>query len=156
MLEKGFIAEETLSRDISKFLKERGYEGNMEIKSNEGRKILQKMSEESLVVPAKQRIEGAVLHTWKLNRDSLKYFVISRLRKAIEKLEARLRFEEENVIYVCPTCGRRYTFDDAYANEFTCRYDRTLLVEANKDEFIRAIKDAISVLQAFLKKVERT
>lgn len=113
------------------------------------------MSEESLVVPAKRRIEGVVLHTWKLNHDSLRYFVISRLRKSIEKLEARLRFEEENLIYECPVCNRRYTFDEAYANEFACRYDSALLKEANKDEFVQAIRDAITVLRAFLKKIER-
>lgn len=129
----GYVAEETLTRDTG-------------VKSNEGRKILQKMSEEAIIVPGKLRTKDSTLHTWVLNKVALKSFVLNRLRKAREKLEARLNFERENIIYECPVCGRRYSFDEAYLNDFKCINEGADLLESNNEEIISFLKSKIAEL----------
>lgn len=142
LVQKGYIAEETVTRDV-------------EVKSNEARRILQRMSEEAIVTPGKMRVGNEVHHIWRLDYNALKYVVLSRLRKARDKLEQRLKYEQEEAVYECPTCGRRYSFDDAYANEFYCRVDQTPLVEANKDELIEAIKTTITLLDKLIEILEK-
>jgi len=142
MLEKGYVAEELLTRDTG-------------IKSNEGRKILQKMSEENIVVPGKLRTPNGVLHIWRLNKPAFKSAILMRLRKAREKLEARLAFERSNILYECPRCGKKYTLDEAYVNDFTCPSDGETLIEANTSDDIKRLQEAIGRLEYVIKKLER-
>uniref|UniRef100_A0A7C2BMA2 Transcription factor E n=1 Tax=Thermosphaera aggregans TaxID=54254 RepID=A0A7C2BMA2_9CREN len=134
MLENnGYVAEETLTKDTG-------------IKSNEGRKVLQKMSEEAIIVPGKLKKGDATLHTWVLNKVALKSFVLNRLKKAREKLEARLSYERDNIIYECPVCGRRYSFEEAYLNDFKCVNEGADLLESNNDEIISFLQSKIKEL----------
>jgi transcription initiation factor TFIIE subunit alpha len=134
MLENnGYVAEETLTKDTG-------------IKSNEGRRVLQKMSEEAIIVPGKLKTEDSTLHIWVLNRVALKSFVLNRLKKAREKLEARLNYERDNIIYECPVCGRRYSFEEAYLNDFKCVNEGADLLEANNDEVISLLESKIKEL----------
>ncbi|ADV65550.1 transcription factor TFIIE [Desulfurococcus mucosus] len=142
MLEHGYVAEELLTRDTG-------------IKSNEGRRILQKMSEENIVVPGKLRTGDGVLHIWRLNKPGLRSAVLMRLRKAREKLAARLSFEAGNIVYECPRCGKRYTLDEAYVNDFICPSDGEVLVESNKGEAVRVLQESISRIDALIRRLER-
>ena len=138
----GYVAEENLASDTG-------------IRSNEGRRILQKISEEALVVPDKLRVENAVLHVWKLNSSAVKTFLLNRLRKAREKLEILLKSVQENAIYECPKCGRKYTLEVAYAQDFTCPNDREVLVEVPTRDLTRVINDIIKKLDNAINKLEQ-
>lgn len=129
----GYVAEETLTKDTG-------------VKSNEGRRILQKMSEEAIVVPGKLKTKDSTLHIWVLNRVAFKSFILNRLKKARERLEARLIFERENIIYECPACGRRYSFDEAYLNDFKCMNDGADLLESNNEEILSLLEAKIKQL----------
>lgn len=142
IIEHGYVAEELLTHDTG-------------IKSNEGRKILQKMSEENIVIPGKLRTQEGVLHIWRLNPPALKNLLLQRLRKTREKLVLRLNFEEENILYECPQCGRRYTLDEAYANDYVCPVDGEVLVEADKSKTVEVLKELISKVDNLIKRLER-
>ncbi|MEM4020547.1 MAG: transcription factor TFIIE [Desulfurococcaceae archaeon] len=136
-----YIAEETISKEIG-------------IKSNEGRKILQKLSEEAIVVPDKLRDGEIILHIWRLNKPALKTFVLNRLRRAKEKLEIRLKHELEDITYECGKCGRRYTFEEAYLNNFTCPYDNEILTETQREHVKKLLESAILGINLLIKKLD--
>jgi len=143
LAENEYVAEETLSQ-------------NTNIKSNEGRRILQYLSDEAIVIPDKVRVGGNVLHVWRLNKSALTAFVLKKLKKAREKLDLRMRFESKNTIYKCPKCKKIYTLEDAFVNDFYCHHDGSLLVEElDKDKHIKVLTDAIEKLDYLIKKIEQ-
>lgn len=142
IIENGFVAEETLSNDTG-------------IKSNEGRRILQRMSDEALVIPDKLRTENGVLHVWKLNEPALKTFLMNRLKKTKENLELLLKYSQENSIYECPRCGRLFTLSNIYAMDFTCPHDGEVLVEVDGQKYSRVIEALLRRINAIINQLER-
>jgi transcription initiation factor TFIIE subunit alpha len=144
LLENGYIAEERIANTL-------------DIRSNEARKMLQKLSDEAVVVPNRLKDEetGDLLHTWKLNRAALKSFVLNRLRKTRERLEILLKYEEQGALYICKSCSRRFLVDEAYAYSFQCPYDNDVLVEANNPAIIEKLREAIRRLDKVISMVER-
>ena len=137
-----YLAEETISDDIG-------------IRSNEARKILQKMSDEALVIPDKLKVENNVLHIWKLNKPAIKTFVLNRFKKTKEKLEILLRRELENIIYECQVCKKRFVIDEAYTYSFQCPYDGSILLEKNDKALIEKTKTIISKIDRTISMLER-
>lgn len=142
LLENGYIAEEKIVN-------------NVEIRSNEARKILQKLSDEAIVTPDKIREGNEILHVWRLNKPALRTFIMNRLKKTREKLEALLKYEAEGTIYECKTCKRRFLVDEAYANGFQCPYDKDILVEVNNPAASSNISELIKKIDNILLKIER-
>lgn len=144
LVSKGYIAEERIATSI-------------DVRSNEARKILQRLSDEALVVPDRLRDEetGEVLHIWRLNNTALKSFILNRLRKTREKLELLLKYESEGSIYICRTCNRRFYIDEAYAYGFQCPHDNDVLVEANNPTTIANLKESIRKINTLISMIER-
>lgn len=142
IVRNGYVAEETLSNDIG-------------IKSNEGRKILQKMSEEAIVVPDKLRTENGVLHIWRLNKPALKSFLLNRLKKARDNLDILLKYGLENFLYECPKCKRVFTPDTAYTSDYTCPHDGETLVELDINNSVSTIEKLVRRLNNIISKLER-
>jgi transcription initiation factor TFIIE subunit alpha len=133
----GLIIEETAGKDLN-------------TKSNIVRKILQKLSDEAVVVPVKVKDKDKVLHGWVLNREALANFIVSRLRKSKEKLSTRIRELEENTFYICPTCHRRFRYDEALINDFHCPNDNSLLMEVDKDSELAFLREKLKSLDKLL------
>lgn len=142
LLENSYIAEEKIVN-------------NVEIRSNEARKILQRLSDEAIVTPDKIREGSEILHIWRLNKPALKTFIVNRLKKTREKLEALLKYEVEGTIYECKTCKRRFLVDEAYASGFQCPYDKDILVEVNNPAASSNINELIKKINNILLKIER-
>jgi transcription initiation factor TFIIE subunit alpha len=141
MVEKnGVVAEETLGRELG-------------IKSNEARKIVQRLADEAIVRHRTGRIGDKTYHLWILNTDQLEGILIARLRKTREKLVARLNYEKSNTFLICPTCGRRYTLDEAFDNDFKCPFDNTQLVEYDNSAEIRFLEEKIREIDEELRKI---
>jgi len=136
----GSAPEETIGRDAG-------------VKSNEARKILQKLGNEALLTCRGRKVGDKVLHFWTINWEQVDGVLINRLKKTRRKLEILLKYMEENVIYECPSCGRRYTLDTAIDNDYQCPYDNTLLVESNKEEIISFLKNKIMEIDRELNKL---
>jgi Transcription initiation factor IIE, alpha subunit len=143
LLENEYIAEEKIVN-------------NVEVRSNEARKILQKLSDEAIVIPDKVRSGSEILHVWRLNKPALRTFIVNRLKKTREKLEALLKYENEGILYECNTCKRRFIVDEAYANGFQCPYDNDLLVEVNNPTTSSNLRDLIKRIDNIISKIERS
>jgi len=142
IVSNGYIAEEKIANTL-------------ELRSNEARRILQKLSDEAIIVPDKLRLENEVLHIWRLNKPAIKTFVLNRLKKAKEKLEVLLKAEMENVIYECSVCKRRFLLDEAYMYDFQCPHDKGILVEFDNPTSHDSIKSILKKLDALIAKIER-
>lgn len=136
----GSAPEETIGRDAG-------------VKSNEARKILQKLSNEALLSCRGRRVGDKVLHFWTINWDQVEGMLINRLKKTREKLELLLKYEEENIIYECPVCGRRYSLDKAIELDFTCPIDGEILIESNREEITRFLRKKIEEIDRELSKL---
>lgn len=142
IIKNGYIAEETLLNTTG-------------IKSNEGRRILQKMSEEALVIPDKLRIENGTLHIWKLNKPALRLFLLNRLKKTKENIEILLKYSQEGSLYECPKCKRMFTMDSAYASGLICPHDGEILQEFSMREYVEELKSLIQKINIAINKLER-
>ncbi|MEZ0394381.1 MAG: transcription factor TFIIE [Desulfurococcaceae archaeon] len=138
----GVIIEEFISQDLG-------------IKSNEGRRALQKMSEEALFSPVKIKDGDRILHGWALNHDALRAYFQQRAKKAISKLETLLSYVKESPIYVCPVCKRMYTVEEAYANDFLCENDGELLKEIDSGRLIKFLEEKIALLRRAVEEAQR-
>lgn len=143
LVENGYIAEEKIVNTI-------------DVRSNEARKVLQKLSDEAVVISDKIREGGEVLHIWRLNKPALKTFVLDRLKRTREKLLLVLKYEQEGYIYQCETCKRRFKIDEAYANGFICPHDNGVLVELNNPVLVEEIKAKLKRIDVLISKIERS
>ncbi len=136
----GSAPEETIGKDAG-------------VKSNEARKILQKLGNEALLTCRGKKVGDKVLHFWTINWEQVEGVLINRLKKTRDKLETLLKFLEENIIYECPVCGRQYTFDKAIDYDFRCPYDNTLLIETDREQLTKFLKKKIDEINRELGKL---
>ncbi len=134
---RGVVAEETLGKELG-------------IKSNEARRILQKLAEEAIISYRKVRRDDRTIHGWILNREQLEGVLISRLKKTLDKLKTRLEYEENTILYECPVCGRRYSLDEAMDYDYMCPIDGAPLNEYDPSESIKVLKEKIKEIEADL------
>lgn len=137
----GVVAEETLGKDVG-------------MKSNEARKILQRLADEAILRYKTGRISDKTLHLWILNTDQIEGILIARLKKTREKLLIRLNYEKNNTFLKCPVCGRRYTLDEAFDSDFICPYDGKQLIEYDNSKEIEFLEKKINEITEELNKID--
>jgi len=93
---------------------------------------------------------GWLTYLWQLKMDRVHQVIEEDVRDALEHLEARLRFEEENDFYMCKVCGATYTFSIASNTNFQCpnceevldHFENELLVNALRKR-VRRIRECL-------------
>ena len=111
------------------------------LKEDLARRALYKLYNNLVVRLRRVRDEesGRYKFFWSLNVEQIEILVKSWKRKILDKLEAKLEYEEANQFFWCGTPGcRRYTLDEAYSYMFRCPrcgqplefYDNTKIKEA--------------------------
>lgn len=141
IIETGGAPEETIGRDVG-------------VKSNEARKILQKLGSEAIVTCRGRKVGDKVLHYWYINWHQLEGILVNRLKKTYDKLMTMLKYIEGNVVYECVICGRIYDLDKAVDNDYTCPVDEGELREVNKEEILSKLRNKIAEIEYYLKKVQ--
>jgi transcription initiation factor TFIIE subunit alpha len=94
-----------------------------EIRLNTVRKILYKLYDHSLVGLRRSRDKstGWFIFHWRIQLDQLAGFILNQKRRVLEKLEARLEYENAHDFYYCSTEGcTRIPFEDAMELVFRC------------------------------------
>jgi transcription initiation factor TFIIE subunit alpha len=149
-----FVDEKTLQRvaeafggeeavQIVKVLKETGettddeIAAKTEIRLNTVRKILYKLYDHSLVGLRRSRDKntGWFIFHWRLQLDQLEGFILNQKRRVLEKLKARLRYEQAHDFYYCFTEGcKRVPFEDAMELVFRCPTCSKLLMHFDNTE----------------------
>jgi transcription initiation factor TFIIE subunit alpha len=121
-----------------------------DVRLNAVRKILYRLYDFSLVNCERLRDEktGWFIFYWKLQPDQVEGFIQNQKRKVLEKLQARLAYEENHDFYSCltPTCGR-LTFEEALELVFRCPSCGKALQHFDNSRIIAVLKNKIETLQ---------
>ncbi|MCI2415596.1 MAG: transcription factor E [Candidatus Aramenus sp.] len=126
-LAKELLGEEVL--DVLQFLLNKKIEitddeiaNELGVKVNEVRKKLYALADQGLVSYRRSRDKetGWYVYYWKVNRDQINDILLSRKREILTKLKTRLEYEQNNDFYICPEDKTKYTFEEAFENEFRC------------------------------------
>lgn len=93
------------------------------IRLNSVRKILYKLYDHALVGLRRSRDKntGWFIFHWRFQPDQLEGFILNQKRRVLEKLEARLLYEQKHEFYYCYTAGcKRIPFEEAMERVFRC------------------------------------
>jgi transcription initiation factor TFIIE subunit alpha len=119
------------------------------IKVNEIRKKLYALADQGLVSYRKSRDKdtGWYIYYWKVNTEQINEILLNRKREILEKLKARLEYESNNEFYMCPEDKSKYTFDEAFENEFKCPKCGSQLIYYDSSKVRQVLEKKINELQ---------
>jgi transcription initiation factor TFIIE subunit alpha len=121
-----------------------------EIRLNTVRKILYKLYDHSLVGLRRSRDKntGWFIFHWRLQLDQLEGFIMNQKSRVLEKLEARLRYEQAHDFYYCFTEGcKRVPFEDAIELVFRCPTCNKLLMHFDNTELKETLAQQVEQLR---------
>lgn len=121
-----------------------------EIRLNTVRKILYKLYDHSLVGLRRSRDKntGWFIFHWRLQLDQLEGFILNQKRRVLEKLEARLSYEQNHDFYYCFTEGcKRIPFEEAMELVFRCPTCNKLLMHFDNNELKNALAQRVEQLR---------
>ena len=122
-----------------------------EIKLNIVRKILYKLYDLKIANYKRSKDPETqwFTYTWKFDENELVNQINDECMNDLEKLNAELDREENNMFFVCPEGHVRYTFDKASDETFICDCGEELVFQDNSD-IIKQLKDEINLIQSDL------
>lgn len=98
---------------------------------------------------------GIPRYFWKVDSNMINYVLLRRKKSVLLKLKERLEFESSNEFYRCPRDGSRYTFNEAYSNDFRCTRCGSLLEYDDNSKVINSLREAIEKLEREIEEDER-
>ncbi|BCU67377.1 transcription factor [Sulfolobales archaeon HS-7] len=103
-------------------MKDEDIANELNLKINDVRKVLYMLAEQGFVISRRTRDKdtGWYIYFWRANLEQINNIILNRKRAILEKLKLRLEFESSNTFYVCNNDYARYTFDEAFENQFKC------------------------------------
>jgi transcription initiation factor TFIIE subunit alpha len=115
------------------------------------RKILNDLFEARLVKYRRARDEniGWYKYYWRITDEPLEVLLNDRKRLTLTILEKLLSLEEQAEIYVCPSCGARYSVVEAEDYGYTCPNCGEVLEPYDNSKRIRKIREAIQALKNY-------
>jgi transcription initiation factor TFIIE subunit alpha len=121
------------------------------VRLNIVRKILYILSENKLARfrRVRDKRSGWFVFYWQESFDKLLDVIKERRQMVIEKLEARLYFEDENYFFLCSEgCEERFIFIEAMEYNFQCpKCGKGTLSEDRNDKKVTFLKNSISELR---------
>jgi transcription initiation factor TFIIE subunit alpha len=121
-----------------------------EIRLNTVRKILYKLYDHSLVGLRRSRDKntGWFIFHWRLQLDQLEGFILNQKHRVLEKLEARLKYEQDHDFYYCFTEGcKRIPFEEAMELVFRCPTCNKLLMHFDNTELKETLAQQVEQLR---------
>ncbi len=127
------------------------------LRVNDARKALYELVKHGLISYKRIRHGESTWYSyrWYLDVKALSRTLLRRKRLVLEKLKERLEFEQNNVFYMCPLDGSRYSFDEAFENYFRCPKCGSDLVEVSNNLFIEALKELVNTLSREIEEDEK-
>ncbi len=98
---------------------------------------------------------GVARYFWKTDSNSINYMLLKRKKEVLEKLKQRLKYESSYEFYRCPRDGSRYTFNEAYINEFTCIKCGSLLELENNNSIVKVLREVVEKLEKEIEEDEK-
>jgi transcription initiation factor TFIIE subunit alpha len=145
LLKRPGITDEELSRIL-------------QIDIKEIRKILHKLNEQGILhyELAREKDTGHRIFRWYVGQEQVTGFIITNMKKILERLEERLEYEKNHQFYWCETKGcRKLPFEEALDNLFKCPVCGKPLQPVNNEETIKAIELKIDEIKRNLEQISR-
>jgi len=98
---------------------------------------------------------GSTRYYWYIDLASVNTTLLWRKQQVLEKLKIRLEYERSNTFYRCPVDRTRYTFEEAFDNEFRCPRCDSPLEQEDNSEIIRMLEEEIRRLEEEIRRDER-
>lgn len=119
-------------------------------KQQEVRKILRMFYDLRMMVNSKGKLpqQEVIRYFWKVDVDAINLALLKRKRAVLSKLKYRLEHETREEIYICPVEGIKYSFSEAFDNEFLCPSCGAPLERYQNEK-------AVQVLEKFIRKLEQ-
>ncbi|GAB6945945.1 transcription factor [Vulcanisaeta sp. JCM 16161] len=118
------------------------------ISATEIRRILHVMHRAGLVGLARESTDQyRYEYKWFINRDFIRKFLIQHINNVASKLMHRINTLGSTTLYICPTCFRGYTLDEAYEYDFKCPRDDTELVQVDVPSELAFLTNVIKNLR---------
>ena len=91
---------------------------------------------------------------WYVEEGQVTGFIITHMKKILDRLKRKLENEKNNQFYWCGTPGhRKYLFDEAMDRLFRCPECGKPLQPYQNDEVVKALEWKIAKLEAFLEEL---
>lgn len=145
LLKRPGITDEELSRVLQVDIKE-------------VRKILHKLNEQGILhyELAREKDTGHRIFRWYVGQEQVTGFIITNMRKILERLEERLEYERSHQFYWCGSKGcRKLTFEEALDSLFKCSVCGRPLQPIDNEQTIKAIELKISEVNKYLEQLSK-
>ena len=93
---------------------------------------------------------GWLTYLWRLRLDHIYDAIKEDMEMMLEKLETRMRYEEENDFYKCVECGLIFTFNQAIDQGFDCHECGKQMTHRDNEILLRALKRRITTIRQSL------
>ncbi len=93
---------------------------------------------------------GWLTYLWVLKMDNILDVLHDEMENAVEKLSARLRYDENNDFYQCSNCGLMMTFNEAMNMNFSCPQCGEMLVHFDDELLVSALRNRIEKMKSAL------
>jgi len=125
-------------------------------RQSEIRRILRMLHETRLAAyrRGKHPKTEATRYYWRIDPDTINITLLNIKKRVLEKLRARLEYEEATTFYVCPNEGNKYTIEEAFENDFVCPICGSPLVELDKLPRITVLQEVIRRLEEEIRRDE--
>src|SRR3989344_3355127 len=130
----------------------------LKLKINGARKLLYKLSSLGLVTYTKQKDPDKkwwYLYYWSLDKDKLKDIYLQYKKAQLVKKEQLLQ-EERKYTFECEHCGKKYVYEDALENDFSCQECGNILTGTKPTEIILRLETEIANLYEEISRRERS
>lgn len=154
-----------LGREVFQFLLKRGEEvSDEELKEKLGveredelRRVLYELHSLGPVVYRRVHVleQNRYIFMWKVDVNLVNQALLQRKKEVLERLRARLSYEESTTFYVCPRCGNRLSFEEAMENDFTCPRCGEMLVYEDNSDIKEVLRKLVNELEKEIEVEER-
>jgi transcription initiation factor TFIIE subunit alpha len=82
------------------------------------------------------------IYNWKFDQKKVSEIISEKYEKLSRDIEKSIKYEEENMFFVCKINGHRYKFENASVNNFVCpQCGESLEYQDNSEIIVKLIRD---------------
>ncbi|HJK01332.1 MAG TPA: transcription factor [Methanocorpusculum sp.] len=98
---------------------------------------------------------GWLTYLWMMRMDNLNTILNTEMEIVVEKLSARLRYDEMNDFYQCKNCGFMSTFNNAITTNFACEQCGEMLVHFDNELLVSALRKRVEKMRETLSNAQK-
>ncbi len=130
----------------------------LDMRINDVRRILYELAKYGFVSYARTTKGDSRWYNfyWYTDRSMGNKAIIQRIKEIVRILQERLEYEKSEAFYLCPYDNARYTFEEAFENNFRCLSCGGELIEVDNNKVISHLLELIRKLQLIVNEYEQS